>query len=184
MVETVKLDTYRKMKLWINELPKENSDIVMNEITIYDANNNIHWFNGILCLELRIAPRDASNYAMLCLRFTQAQSKKFRVIYHIEDVDEIVKSDIAMQNDIVRNDVVKQYYQALKQEFDDLDKQGVFPGGTLEILGGRHGLIGSSDKAVKIVLKNLLKLFETYEALDDQAIESLILEGCFSHEKE
>lgn len=166
------------MKLWINELPEENSGIVMSKISEYNANNSICWFNGILCLELRIAPRSASNYAMLCLRFTQDQSSKFRVIYNLRNVDEVVKSDIAMKNDIIRNGIVKEYYQALKQEFDNLDTQGIFPSGTLEILGGRYGYIGSSNMAVKVVLNNLLKLFEVYDELDDQKINSIVLKGC------
>lgn len=178
MVKVEKLDIYRKMRLWVNELPEENSVIAMSKISEYSANNDIYWFNGILCLELRIAPRPVSNYAMLCLRFTQDQSSKFRVMYHLREIDEVVKSDIAMKNDIVRNGIVKEYYQTLKQVFDNLDVQNIFPSGTLDILGGRYGYVGSSNMAIKIVLNNLLKLFETYEKLNDEEIGSIILEGC------
>lgn len=67
MVRNQKLDLYRKMKLWINELPNECINIEESNKAIYKANRDIIWFNGVICLELRIAPRAASNYAMLNL---------------------------------------------------------------------------------------------------------------------
>lgn len=106
MVRNVKLDAYRRMKLWINELPKDASDMVMDKVYEYDGNENIHWFTGILCLELRIAPGAANNYAMLNLKFTETQSLKFQVVYKFCNSDEIVQSDIAMQNDVVKNGIV------------------------------------------------------------------------------
>lgn len=42
MVRNVKLDAYRRMKLWINELPKDASDIVMDKVYEYNGNENIH----------------------------------------------------------------------------------------------------------------------------------------------
>ena len=64
MVKFEKLDMYRKMRLWMNEVPEEDKFATSDKILEYSGNRDIHWFNGILCLELRIAPRVASNYAM------------------------------------------------------------------------------------------------------------------------
>ena len=150
MVKYEILDSYRKMRLWINEMPEESNIITSNKLLEFNANDNIHWFNGILCLELRIAPRAASNYAMLNLKFTENQCSKFQV----------------------------KYDSAMTQVFNELDSQNIFPSGTLEILGGRHGSVGSSNMAVKIVLWNLLKLFELNERLNASDIHSLILKGC------
>lgn len=104
-----------------------------------------------LCLELRIAPRAASNYAMLNLKFTATQSSKFQVVYKFCKSDEIVQSDIAMQNDVVKNGIVKEYYKTLLQTLEKLSLQNKSPSGKLEILGGRYGSIGSSEVAVKVV---------------------------------
>lgn len=71
------------------------------------------------------------------MKFTKNQSSRLKIIYHFTDLKEIVKSDIAM----------------------------VFPSGTLEILGGRYGHIGSSIMSFKIVLKILIKLLEQNEEL-------------------
>ena len=166
------------MRLWIDEVPEESKAVIVNRVSEYSANKNIHWFNGILCLELRIAPRDASNYAMLNLKFSENQSSKFKVIYHLSDLDERVKSDIAMQNDIVKTGIIKEYSLAMEQVFEELHSQNVFPSGTLEILGGRYGSVGSSNIAVGIVLKCLLKLFELNEKLSNVDINSLILKNC------
>ena len=178
MVKFAMLDSYRRMRLWINDMPEESNNMVSNKILEYNANNNIHWFKGIICLELRIAPRAASNYAMLNLKFTESQCSKFQVKYDLSNSEEIVKSDIAMKGDTIRTDIVKKYDSAMTQVFNELDSQNIFPSGTLEILGGRHGSIGSSNMAVKIVLKNLLKLFELNEQLNTSDINSLILKGC------
>ena len=178
MVKYEILDSYRKMRLWINEMPEESNIIASNKLLEYNANDNIHWFNGILCLELRIAPRAASNYAMLNLKFTENQCSKFQVKYDLSNSEEIVKSDIAMNGDTIRTDIVQKYDSAMTQVFNELDSQNIFPSGTLEILGGRHGSVGSSNMAVKIVLRNLLKLFELNERLNTSDIHSLILKGC------
>lgn len=178
MVRNVKLDAYRRMKLWINELPKDASDMVMDKVYEYNGNENIHWFTGILCLELRIAPRAASNYAMLNLKFTATQSSKFQVVYKFCKSDEIIQSDIAMQNDVVKNGIIKEYYKTLLQTFEKLSLQNKFPSGKLEILGGRHGSIGSSEVAVKVVLMILLKLFELNNYFENTDINSIILRGC------
>lgn len=172
------LDSYRKMRLWINEMPEERSNEVSNKILEYNANDKMHWFEGILCLELRIAPRAASNYAMLNLKFTKNQCSKFQVKYDLSNSKKIVESDIAMKGDTIRTDIVEKYGSSMTQVFNELDSQNIFPSGTLEILGGRHGSIGSSDIAVKIVLRNLLKLFELNEQLNTSDINSLVLKGC------
>lgn len=153
MVRNVKLDAYRRMKLWINELPKDASDIVMDKVYEYNGNENIHWFTG-------------------------TQSPKFQVVYKFCNSDEIVQSDIAMQNDVVKNGIVKEYYKTLLQTFEKLSLQNKFPSGKLEILGGRYGSIGSSEVAVKVVLMILLKLFELNDHFKNTDINSIILRGC------
>lgn len=65
MVKFKKLDIYRKMRLWMNEIPEESKFTASDKILEYHGNKHIHWFNGILCLELRIAPRAAGNYAFI-----------------------------------------------------------------------------------------------------------------------
>ncbi|RKJ60376.1 hypothetical protein, partial [Roseburia sp. 1XD42-69] len=64
------------------------------------------------------------------------------------------------------------------QVFDELQAQNAFPSGTLEILGGSYGHIGSSIMAFKIVLKILIKLLEQNEELMVANINSIILDGC------
>ena len=79
MVKYEILDSYRKMRLWINEMPEESNIITSNKLLEFNANDNIHWFNGILCLELRIAPRAASNYAMLNLNSQKINVQNFKL---------------------------------------------------------------------------------------------------------
>lgn len=178
MLMNEKLDTYRKMKLWINEIPENVDNSVAYKVCEYAASENIHWFNGELCLELRIAPRAASNYAMLNLIFKECQSSKFQVVYKYCCSNEIVQSDIAMPNDVVKTGIVREYQKTLQQIFDELSLQCLFPSGTLEIIGGRYGTIGSSDVAVEVVLKILIKLFELGNRFETSDINSIILKGC------
>ena len=166
------------MKLWINEIPDNVDDLVTYKAYEYTASENVRWFNGELCLELRIAPRAASNYAMLNLKFTECQSSKFQVVYKCCGSDETVQSDIAMPNDVVRTGIVKEYQKTLQQVFEELSLQNLFPSGTLEIIGGRYGSIGSSDIAVKVVLKILIRLFELGNHFETSDISSIILNGC------
>ncbi|MCM1259284.1 MAG: hypothetical protein NC307_15770 [Roseburia sp.] len=178
MVKYQKLDEYRVMSLWVDEMPEDGIVSAHTIIKEYDANANINWFNGILCLELRLAPRVASNYAMINIKFTKNQSSTFKIIYHLIDLNKVVKSDIAMPNDVVKTGIPKEYTPAFKQVFDELETRNVLPSGTLEILGGRYSHIGSSIMAFKIVLKILIKLLEQNEKLIDANINSIILDGC------
>ncbi len=178
MVKNEELDLYRKMKLWINEVPDDCKNVEEGDTYVYNANKDITWFNGTLCLELRIAPRAASNYAMLNFKFTQDDSGFFKILYMQSKEDRIVISDIATQKDIVSNGIVKKYYETLIQMFDELSMQEIFPSGTLEILGGRYGFIGSSNMAVIIVAKILITIFELGEKFEESDIKAIILEGC------
>lgn len=178
MVKNEKLDSYRMMKLWINEMPDDCKYIEGGDVCVYEANKDIAWFNGILCLELRLAPRAASNYAMLNFKFVGNNSGVFKVIYKLCEDDDLVASNIAVQNDIVRNGTVKKYYSALRNTFNELSIQNIYPSGILEVLGGRHGYTGSSDIAVIIVAKILVDLFKLGDKFEKSDLKSLILEGC------
>lgn len=94
--------------------------------------------------------------------------------------DKIVVSDIAISRDIVSNSIVKKYYNILTQMFDALSMQDIFPSGTLEILGGRYGYVGSSDVAVITVAKILIVLFGLGEKFEESDVNTIILEGCKS----
>ena len=58
-----------------------------------------------------------------------------------------------------------------------------FPSGTLEILGGRYGFIGSSNVAIVTVAKILIVLFELGEKFGESDIKAIILEGFKGKEK-
>ena len=178
MIKYQKLDEYRVMRLWIDEMPEDGGISTNTIIKEYDANANVKWFNGTLCLELKIAPRTASNYSMINLKFTKNQSSRLKIIYHFSDLNEIVKSDIAIANDVVKTGIPGEFCSAFTQVFDELQAQNAFPSGTLEILGGSYGHIGSSIISFKIVLKILIKLLEQNEELMVANINSIILDGC------
>ena len=178
MIKNEKLDSYRMMKLWINEVPDDCKRIEGGNVFIYKANKDTTWFSGILCLELRLAPHDASNYAMLNFKFNENDSGIFKVLYKLSEEDSIVASNIATQRDTVYSGIVKKYYGALVEIFDELSTQDIFPSGVLEILGGRYGYIGSSDIAVITVTKILIDLFEMGEKLEESDIKTLVLNGC------
>lgn len=176
IVET--LDLYRKMRLWINEIPDDCRNVDESDVCIYKADRGIYWFNGTLCLELRIAPRDISNYAMLDFKFTQDDSGTFKIRYMFSKEDRIVASDIAVQTDTVHSSIVNEYHKVLIGMFDELSTQNIFPSGTLEILGGRYGDVGSSERAVITVARTLIDLFELGETFKEADIKAVVLEGC------
>lgn len=178
MVKNETLGLYCKMKIWVNEVPDECKNVEKGDIYVYKANKDITWFSGTLCLELRIAPRAASNYAMLGFRFAQDDSGFIKIVYMLNKKDKIVTSDIAAPRDTVSNDIVKKYYEILIKMFDELSMKNTFPSGTLEILGGRCGSIGSSNIAVITVAKILIALFELGEKFEKSDINEIILEGC------
>lgn len=178
MKQYIKLDEFRKMNVWINEIPSDGENYTYEYIDEYEGNSNIQWFQGIICIELKIAPRVASNYAMLKLRFIENDSSKFKVIYKFSEEDRIVKSDIAMLNDTVKTGIVRTYCGSMRQYFESLYQKELFPSETLEILGGRYGMIGSSDIAINIILDILLSLFKTNKKPSQDIIKKMSLQLC------
>lgn len=181
MVIYKELDDYRKMNLWIDEMPsmgQPNTYVVKEE---YVGDKNIKWFNGTICLELRIAPLAISNYAMLNLKFQSDNSSKFKVNYNVNNLDGLlVNSDIAMRNDEIHEGLIYHYYKTLSNHIMQMDTKDIFPSGTLEILGGRYGKIGTSPRSIKKIFDILLRLFSIDVNLFNINIEKVVLECCKS----
>lgn len=182
MIKNEKLDSYRKMNLWIDEVPNDCEYVEPGVVSIYKANDNVAWFNGILCLELRIAPRIASNYSMLNFKFTGNHTGIFKVLYSLNEEDKVVSSTIAMPGDTVTNGIVKEYYYTLTEMFDEMSMKNIFPSGILEILGGRYGKTGSSHIAVMTVGRILVDLFALGEKFEKSDIKTLVLKRCRRNE--
>ena len=178
MIKNEKLDDCRRMCLWIDEIPDDCEYSRESSVHRYEANKAIKWFNGIICLELRIAARDASNYAMLNFKFTGDNSGIFNVSIKNGGENRRVISNIAAPKDIVSNGIVQKYEKVLIAVFDQLSEEKIFPEGTLEILGGRCGVVGTSPIAVAIVAQILIELFKLGEQLAETNVKGLIMERC------
>lgn len=174
------LDTYRNVRIWINEYP----DIIQSEKTTYkiihQADTNINWFCGIICMELFIAPRAASNYAMLNMEFVKNDSNQFIAQYNINKTEGIkIESKISSINDEVIEGISEEYLECVNELCNKMTDYKL-PSGVLNISGGACGKIGTSAMAIRKVFDIMIKLFASYYDNDksDDLIKQLILAEC------
>lgn len=174
------LDAYRKAHILINEYPRiEQSEKYTYELK-YKGDKSIAWFNGIICVELLIAPRVASNYAMLNMEFTENDSEEFVVQYKVNKNEGMVyNSEIASSNDEVKEGIDIQYLDCLNKLCGKIINHKL-PSGILVVSGGACGKIGTSVVAIGIVFNIMIKIFSSnFNELDfDNSVKSLMLEEC------
>ncbi|BCJ93242.1 hypothetical protein acsn021_08110 [Anaerocolumna cellulosilytica] len=179
MEEIWSLDAFRKVRIWINEYPNvKQSEKSTYEIK-YQGDKRINWFNGIMCVELFIAPRAASNYAMLNMEFVKNDSNEFAIIYNINKSDGLkFESKVASTNDEVLEGISKEYLDCFTELCNKMTDYKL-PSGILNISGGACGKIGTSAMTIRKVFDIMIKIFSSnYSDNFDDAVKDLILVEC------
>lgn len=180
MIILKNLGQYRKGKLWINELPIMDYDIIDKLELSLTIKNGMEVKPCSLALELLLSPRQVSNYAFLGVDFTPNNENKLEITVRIScDEGEILEDNIASQSDEVHIGLPKEYGQAiLRGAQKTLNEIPNFSGGTLNFNIGAHGLIGSSQLSFSKVAEIIIKLLIIDpNNSDENQLEDVILES-------
>ena len=161
---------FRKIVLWNNEVP---FDYVSNKKKkmIIDAGKNI-WYEGTLCIEAKKIPSHASNYAMICMRYTYSQSQKTDIVIHYGNGYKDKTNVLFNKNAIIGLD--DEYAKNIVEIFKEIPSENI-PRGVIEVIGGAYDEIGSSYMSFKRIIELMIWIFTNYNKISKDSLRDEIL---------
>lgn len=163
-------DGFYKIILWKNEIP---FDYVSNKKKkmIIDAGNST-WYEGTLCIEAKKIPSHASNYAMICMRYTYSQSPKTDIVIHYGNCYKDKTNGLFNKNAIIGLD--DEYAQNIVEILKEIPSENI-PRGVIEVIGGAYDEIGSSYMSFKRIIELMIWIFTNYNIISKDSLGDEIL---------
>lgn len=145
---------YTKINVWKDEMPischgNDTIEILLN-------GDDIKWYQGTICIEAQLNVWHCSNYAMVCMKYTDTQSYKTEVIIH--QGYSILDKTTKLFNNTALLGLNDEFVNAIKEYFV-LSPHNKIPCGRIEILGGAYDEVGSSNVSFRNVMNLLTYVF-------------------------
>ncbi|WP_281085569.1 hypothetical protein [Eubacterium ruminantium] len=163
-------DGFSKIVLWDNEVPFDY-DSHKKKKMIIDAGKNV-WHEGTICMEAKLNPRHASNYAMICMKYTYTQSKKTDIIIHYGNYHKDKKNGLFNKNAFVGLDDF--FAKTIYEIFSELPSD-IIPCGVIEVIGGAYDEVGSSFMSFKCIIELMIWIFSNYNRISEDSLGDEIL---------
>ena len=153
---------YTRVSVWKEKNPISYQS--ENIIELLLDGDNTKWYQGTICVEAQLNVWHCSNYAMICMKYTNTQYDKTEVIIHNGICGDSTSSELFRNNVIVGlND---EFTNAIKDYFI-LQPHNNIPCGRIEILGGAYDEVGSSNASFRNVMNLLTYIFYNEYRLDE-----------------
>lgn len=162
---------YKKICIWKDEIPFNY--VGQNTLRMCTEAGRIHWHIGKICVEVKLHPRHVSNYAMICMKYTNNQKNKTDVIINFGKETFSFKSKVLPFNKEIFVGLNREFVDAIEEFFREYPV-GKLPAGTIEILCGGYDEVGSSNVAFKKVMEILVFIFEHIDEMSDNKLQSEI----------
>lgn len=163
---------YKKVCIWKNEIPFKC--VGQNTLHLSAESGDINWHIGTICIEVKLHPRHISNYAMVCMKYTNNQKNKTDIIINFGRENLSYKSEVLPFNKAVCLGLDKEFADAIDEFFKEYPL-GKLPSGTIEILSGGYDEVGSSSVAFKKVMELLTFIFQYIDNLSDNELKCKLL---------
>ena len=163
---------YKKICIWKDEIPFKH--VVQHTLHLSAKADDINWHIGTICIEVKLHPRHISNYAMVCMKYTDNQKNKTDIIINFGRENLSFKSQVLPFNKAVCVGLDKEFADAIDEFFKEYSL-GKLPGGTIEILSGGYDEVGSSNAAFKKVMELLMFAFQHIDDLSDNELQCELL---------
>lgn len=112
---------------------------------------DVAWYAGTICIEARLNPHHASNYAMVCMKYTPKPSSKTDIFIRFGKERVTYRSKVIPFNKSVHVGLNKEFVDAIEDFFDLCN--GNLPRGTIEIIGGAFDEVGQVMRHFKKLWK-------------------------------
>ena len=160
------------MLLWKDELPF--NCVQQNNMRLLVNAGMANWHIGTICIEARLGVRHISNYAMICMKYTDNQKDNVDILVNYGRNDTFFQSQILPYNKNVCTGLDKEFADAIYEYFEEYS-QNQLPKGTVEILGGGFDEVGSSNFSFKKVMQLLLYVFQHIDNMSCDVLKNELL---------
>ncbi len=153
------LGEFKRGRLWINEMPNIKMEVTSSFEEVVEVNNYQQWEEKVITLELLLAPRDISNYALLGVKYNPTSTNMLNIQVNATNFNgSILQDNIALLTDEVHMGIPQAYVSSIISTAKEKAKELNFPAGSLIFEIGAHGYVGSSKVAFAILTKVLMGL--------------------------
>ncbi|BCN32366.1 hypothetical protein [Anaeromicropila herbilytica] len=157
MIYEYNYDNGIQIKIWDDEIPKQQLCVIKNISKRLDGNGICLEQNKTMAVELRL-PRNISNYAMLGLVY-ENNTISTNIEIEINDYEEIeYVENIALKTDYIHMGIPEDYVNGIEKSINKLNNEELISNGNYKFCVGAHGEVGSSTISFMIVCSILLKL--------------------------
>lgn len=162
---------FRKVRVWNNEVPFSYNPSKKLKMTI--DSGKYFWNEEIICIEARLNPRHASNYAMVCVKYIRTQSDNTNIIINYGNCGmDNVQNELFNKNAVIGLD---DYFADAIYEFFQECPKNIIPNGTIEVIGGAYDEIGSSNSSFKYIMELLMWIFINYNKINEDSFGDKLL---------
>ncbi len=163
---------YKKVCIWKDEIPFKY--VGQNTMHLSVASGDVKWHIGTICIEVKLHPRHISNYAMVCMKYTDNQENKTDISINFGRENFFFKSQVLPFNKAICVGLDKEFADAIDEFFKEYSSEKV-SGGTIEILSGGYDEAGSSKVAFKKVMELLIFVFRHIDDLSENELQCKLL---------
>ncbi len=163
---------YKGICIWKDEVPFKH--VSNNILHIRTESGDVNWHVGTICLEAKLSPLCVSNYAMVCMKYTNNKKNGTDIIINFGREDFSFKSQVLPFRKEVSVGLDKEFADAISDFFKEFPHDSL-PSGTIEIFSGAFDEIGSSNMAFKKAMNLLVFVFQNIDNFNDDELKCELL---------
>lgn len=161
----------KKICIWKDEIPFNY--VSQDALNLCFNSGSANWYVGTICMEVKLHARHVSNYAMICMRYTNNKETGTDVIINFGRSDISFSSFVLPFNQDVHIGLDEEFANAIDDFFKECSLEKL-PSGTIEILNGGYDEVGSSQMTFKKAMELLCFIFQHVNALDENELLRLV----------
>lgn len=174
MIKLDNLGGFKKGRIWIGEMPNIKGSVIDIVKSSFEVTNQQQWEHKAIAIELLLAPREISNYALIGAKYIPSNNGNLEIKVNISSFDDTILLDnIALSTDEVHMGIPKEYALSIASIAKEKSIELNYPMGSLVFDIGAHGHVGSSKMVFSTVTKVLMGLLsmnvleKSYEELNE-----------------
>ena len=163
--EINEFNNHKRICIWKDEKIYSSSTKQNLYSMTYDSEYFIEWYEGVLCVEVLLNLRHASNYAMLCMEYTRSSLDKLYVDVNCNTENILFESRVLPSKRKVQLGLPFEFLEGIDGGLMEYAGKRL-PVGNLYIFGGGFDEIGSSIRSFEDVVKIMVMLFSGIKDCD------------------
>lgn len=133
-----------------------------------------HWYNGTICMEVKLHPRHISNYATICIKFTPKKESETEICIYAGEKQYVFESKVLPFNRRIQIGLLREFEEAIEEFLFECPREDL-PSGSIEILYGGFDEVGSSKISFKKAMELLVFIFQKVDRINEEQLKQELL---------